>query len=201
MKLYSSLPSPFGRKVKITSHITGLFDQLEVINIDSADPIAINNNPNPLKKIPTLELKSGQLIVDSTVICEYLIKLANRTDLLPECLRIESLTRIALADGITEAALLMVYEQRFRKQSQVNTDWLHRQNQKVLGGLGWFNNQLTEVSSSPTLDQIGLAVALGYLDFRFTGEWRSQFTDLAIWLTHFDQKVPSYQLTDPQTHP
>ncbi len=201
MKLYSSLPSPFGRKVKITSHITGLFDQLEVINIDSADPIAINNNPNPLKKIPTLELKSGQLIVDSTVICEYLIKLANRTDLLPECLRIESLTRIALANGITEAALLMVYEQRFRKQSQVNTDWLHRQNQKVLGGLGWFNNQLTEVSSSPTLDQIGLAVALGYLDFRFTGEWRSQFTDLAIWLTHFDQKVPSYQLTDPQTHP
>ena len=166
--------------MKITSHITGLFDQLEVINIDSADPIAINNNPNPLKKIPTLELKSGQLIVDSTVICEYLIKLANRTDLLPECLRIESLTRIALADGITEAALLMVYEQRFRKQSQVNTDWLHRQNQKVLGGLGWFNNQITEVSSSPTLDQIGLAVALGYLDFRFTGEWRSQFTDLAI---------------------
>ena len=201
MQLYSSLPSPFGRKVKITAHIAGVFDRLNVINIDSADPAVTSKNPNPLDKIPALELESGQLIVDSTVICEYLIKLANRTDLLPECQRIERLTRIALADGITEAALLMVYEQRFRKQWQVNADWLHRQNQKVIGGLEWFNNHLTEVSSSPTLDQVGLAVALGYLDFRFAGEWRAQFTDLTFWLTHFDQKVPSYQLTDPQNHP
>jgi len=88
---------------------------------------------------------------------------------LPECRRIESLIRIALADGITEAALLMVYEQRFRRPSQVNSDWLHRQNQKVIGGLDWFNSNLTEVSSSPTLDQVGLAVALDYLDFRFAG--------------------------------
>ncbi|HAN80111.1 MAG: glutathione S-transferase [Gammaproteobacteria bacterium] len=200
MKLYSSLPSPFGRKVKITAHITGVFNRLDVINIDSADPAAAGKNPNPLNKIPALELESGQLIIDSTVICEYLIKLANRTDLLPECLRIEGLTRIALADGITEAALLMVYEQRFRKQSQMNADWLHRQNQKIKAGLGWFSNHLTEVSSSPTLDQIALAVALGYLDFRFAGEWRVLFTDLALWLTHFDRKVPSYQLTDPQNH-
>ncbi|HBX26426.1 MAG TPA: glutathione S-transferase [Gammaproteobacteria bacterium] len=201
MKLYSSPPSPFGRKVKITAHVAGVFDKLDVINIDSSTRTATSKNPNPLDKIPALELKSGQLIVDSTVICEYLIKLANRTDLLPECLRIESLTRIALADGITEAALLMVYERRFRKQSQVNADWLHRQNQKVIAGLEWFNNQLTEVSSSPTLDQVGLAVTLGYLDFRFAGEWRAHFTDLALWLTHFEQKVPSFQLTDPQNHP
>ena len=96
---------------------------------------ATRNNPNPLNKIPALELKSGQLIVDSKVICEYLIKLTNQTDLMPECRRIESLIRIALADGITEATLLMIYEQRFEKQSQVNTDWLHRQNEKVIGGL------------------------------------------------------------------
>ena len=200
MRLYSSPPSPFGRKVKITAHITGLSDQLDVIDINSADLVATRHNPNPLNKIPALEPESGQLIIDSTVICEYLIKLTNRTDLLPECRRIESLTRIALADGITEAALLMVYEQRFRRPSQVNADWLHRQNQKVIGGLDWFNNNLTEVSSSPTLDQVGLAVALGYLDFRFAGEWRARFTDLALWLTHFDQKVPSYQLTDPQSY-
>ena len=201
MRLYSLPPSPFGRKVKITAHITGLSDQLDVIDINSADLVATRHNPNPLNKIPALEPESDQLIVDSTVICEYLIKLTNRTDLLPECRRIESLTRIALADGITEAALLMVYEQRFRRPSQVNADWLHRQNQKVIGGLDWFNNNLTEVSSSPTLDQVGLAVALGYLDFRFAGELKARFTDLTLWPTHFDQKVPSYQLTDPQTHP
>ena len=70
---------------------------------------------------------------------------------------------------------------------------------KVIGGLGWFNSQLTEILSNPTLDQIGLAVALGYLDLRFAGEWKAAFTDLVLWQNNFDQKVPRYQLTDPQS--
>jgi len=200
MKLYSSPPSPFGRKVKITAHITELFDHIEVVNIDGNDPKSADLNPNPLNKIPTLELPSGEVIVDSKVICEYLIKRSDRSELLPQESRIQLLSRAALADGITEAALLMVYERRFRDESQINSDWLNRQNQKVLGGLSWFTDNLTDIASTPTLDQIGLAVALGYLDFRFSGEWRTRFTDLALWLTQFQQMVPGYQLTDPQTH-
>lgn len=200
MKLYSSAPSPFGRKVKITAHLTGLFDQIEVVNIDGNDPQSIALNPNPLNKIPALELDSGQLIVDSKVICEYLIKQSGRLELLPKHLRVHLLSRAALADGITEAALLMVYERRFRAESQINTDWLTRQNEKVLGGLQWFTDNLTEIVATPTIDQVGLAVTLGYLDFRFSGEWRTRFTDLALWLTQFQQMVPGYQLTDPQAH-
>ena len=200
MKLYSSAPSPFGRKVKITAHLTGLFDQIEVVNIDGNDPQNAALNPNPLNKIPALELDSGQLIVDSKVICEYLIKQSRRLELLTEHLRIDLLSRAALADGITEASLLMAYERRFRAESQINTDWLTRQNQKVLGGLQWFTDNLTEIVTTPTIDQVGLAVTLGYLDFRFSGEWRTRFTDLALWLTQFQQMVPGYQLTDPQAH-
>ena len=106
-----------------------------MIDIESADLVATRNNPNPLNKIPALEPESGQLIIESKIICEYLIKLTNRNDLMPECRRIESFIRIALADGITEATLLIMYEQRYEKPSQVNADWLHRQNQKVIGGL------------------------------------------------------------------
>ncbi len=200
MKLYSSAPSPFGRKVKITAHLTGLFDQIDVVNVDGNDPLSAALNPNPLNKIPALELDSGQLIVDSKVICEYLITQSGRLELLPENLRVDVLSRAALADGITEAALLMVYERRFRAESQINTDWLTRQNQKVLGGLQWFTDNLTEIVSTPTIDQVGLAVTLGYLDFRFSGEWRTRFTDLALWLNQFQQMVPGYQLTDPQAH-
>jgi glutathione S-transferase len=200
MKLYSSPPSPFGRKVKITAHITGLFDQIEVVNIDGNDPQSAVLNPNPLNKIPALKLPSGELIVDSKVICEHLIQHSGRFELLPEDDRVHLLSRAALADGIAEAALLMVYERRFRKESEINSDWLNRQNQKVLGGLEWFTENLTEIAATPTLDEIGLAVTLGYLDFRFSGEWRTRFTDLALWLTQFQQMVPGYQLTDPQTH-
>ena len=200
MKLYSSAPSPFGRKVKITAHLTGLLDQIEVVNIDGNDPQSVALNPNPLNKIPALQLDSGQLIVDSKVICEYLIKQSGRFELLPKHLHVHLLSRAALADGITEAALLMVYERRFRAESQINTDWLTRQNEKVLGGLQWFTDNLTEIVATPTIDQVGLVVTLGYLDFRFSGEWRTRFTDLALWLTQFQQMVPGYQLTDPQAH-
>ena len=200
MKLYSSAPSPFGRKVKITAHLTGLIDQIEIVNIDGNDPQSAALNPNPLNKVPALELDSGKLIVDSKVICEYLIKKSGRLVLLPEDLRVDLLSRAALADGISEAALLMVYERRFRAESQINTDWLTRQNQKVHCGLEWFTGNLTEIVATPTIDQVGLAVTLGYLDFRFSGEWRMRFTDLALWLTQFEQMVPGYQLTDPQAH-
>ena len=97
-----------------------------MVNIDGNDPQSSALNPNPLKKIPALELDSGQLIVDSKVICEHLIKQSERLELLPEDRRIELLSRAALADGITEATLLMVYERRFRAESHINTDWLTR---------------------------------------------------------------------------
>ena len=200
VKLYSSPPSPFGRKVKITAHITGLFNQIEVIDIDGNDSKSAALNPNPLNKVPTLELDSGELMVDSRVICEYLIKQSRRFELLPEMNREHLLSRAALADGITEAALLMVYEYRFRDESQIDLNWLNRQNQKILDGLEWFTDNVTEVTETPTLDQVGLAIALGYLDLRFSGEWRTRFTDLALWLTRFEQIVPEYQLTDPRVH-
>ncbi len=69
-----------------------------------------------------------------------------------------------------------------------------------MGGLEWFTDNLTEIIATPTIDRVGLAVTLGYLDFRFSGEWRSRFTDLARWLTQFQQLVPGYQLTDHQAH-
>ena len=59
MRLFSSTPSPFGRKVKITAHITGLYDHFDVIDVDSADLVATRNSSNPLIKIPALQPESG----------------------------------------------------------------------------------------------------------------------------------------------
>ena len=107
------------------------------MNIDGNDPQSPALNPNLLKKIPALELDSVKLIVDSKVIFEHLIKQSGRLEVLPDDLHVDLLSRAALADGITEAALLMVNKHRFRAESQINTDWLTRQNQKVLSGLGF----------------------------------------------------------------
>ena len=44
----------------------------------------------------------------------------------------------------TEAALLIVYEHRFRDESQIDLNWLNRQNQKILDGLEWFTDNVTQ---------------------------------------------------------
>ena len=41
-------------------------------------------------------------------------------------------------------------------------------------------DNLTEIIATPTIDQVSLAVTLGYLDFRFFGEWRTASNDLAL---------------------
>lgn len=184
----------------MTAAITGLTEQIEVVLIDANDATSRAQNPSPIQKIPVLELADGRIIADSRVICEYLIEHSGRHELLPETDRIDCLTRAAIADGVTEAALLMVYERRFREQEQINQAWLNRMNHKVLGGLDWLSAQIQPVDRTPTLDQITLAACLGYLDFRFAGEWRTRYRELALWLTQYQQMVPSYQQTDPDAH-
>ena len=116
-----------------------------MVNIDGNDPQSPALNPNPLKKILALELDSRQLIGDSKVICEHLIKQLERLELLSDDRRVDLFSRATLADGITEAAFLMVYKHQFRAESQIDIEWLIHQNQKVLSDLEWFTDNLTEI--------------------------------------------------------
>jgi glutathione S-transferase len=45
--------------------------------------------------------------------------------------------------------------------------------------------------------QITLACALGYLDFRFKGEWRKTHPRLVAWLDNFSARVPAFAATVP----
>ncbi|MDC3032689.1 hypothetical protein OA249_01870 [Litorivicinus sp.] len=131
--------------------------------------------------------------------CVHLITQPRRLELLPEDLRVDLFSRAVLADGITEAAFLMVYEHRFRAESQINTDWLTHQIKRFLVTLSGLRT--ISPRSPPHRRLIKWAwLSLGYLDFRSSGEWRTRSTDLALWLTQFLQMVPGYQLTDPQAH-
>ncbi len=53
------------------------------------------------------------------------------------------------------------------------------------------------LDSPPTVGQITLACALGYLDFRFKGEWRKDHPRLVAWLDSFAARVPSFAATAP----
>ncbi|MEO1266346.1 MAG: glutathione S-transferase N-terminal domain-containing protein, partial [Pseudomonadota bacterium] len=115
MKVLTSGPSPYGRKVKMTAMMKGLYDR---ITFEEVDVRPVENEElrpqNPLAKIPVLITDDGTAIYDSHVICEFLDAQVASPALFPGdgAERWQTLTRGALADGILDAALLMVYEKR-----------------------------------------------------------------------------------------
>jgi glutathione S-transferase len=190
--LRSSPASPFGRKVKIAAALLGLSDRIEVVAADTNDPGDSLRGQNPLGKIPTLVLEDGTALYDSSVIVEYLDWLAGSGKIIPAAApeRFKALTLQSLCDGIMDAALLQVYETRYREPAQYVAKWLDHHAGKVARGLG-------VLEAAPPADHrdiggIALACALGYLDLRFAGRWRADHPRLVAWLDGFAADVPAF---------
>lgn len=200
MKLLSSPMSPYGRKVKIALAMKGLKKEVEVVTVDTNIPNNPEIKPNPLAKIPALVLNDGMSIYDSHVICEYLDGLAPSPVLFPKggTERFRTLTLGALGDGILDAALLLVYEKRFRPEEKWHAPWQERQQGKIDGALDHLEQVPPAWSASPDYGHLTLACALGYLDFRHEGRWRAGRPKLVAWLDKFAAAVPAFEETRPK---
>jgi glutathione S-transferase len=193
--LRSSPASPFGRKVKIAALELGLMDRIEVVKADTSDPSEPLRRQNPLGKIPTLVLEDGTTLFDSRVIVEYLDHLGGGKLIPAGAARFAQLRLQALADGIGDAALLQVYEARFRPEEGRNADWLAHQGGKVERGLEALEAAPPAFPDRPRIGEIALACTLGYLDLRFEGTWRATHPKLAAWLADFAARTPAFEAT------
>jgi glutathione S-transferase len=195
MILRSSPPSPFGRKVSIAVDIAGLLGDVTIVAADTASETDSLRRENPLGKIPALILDDGTVLYDSRVILDYLDHLAGPGTLIPTAptARFRSLTNQALADGIMEAAVLTVYEGRWREPEHHSRRWLDHQAGKIARALDAFE------AAPPTgridVGHIALACALGYLDLRLGGRWRAGHPALVRWLGAFAAAVPAFERT------
>jgi len=198
MILRSSPASPFGRKVKIAAHYLCLQDRITVVPADTSDPNDSLRGQNPLGKIPVLVLADGTAIYDSRVIIDYLDHLAGGGLIIPAGLRrYDVLRRQALADGAMDAALLQVYEVRFRPEEGRSASWTTLQAEKVARALNALDASLAPFDPALDVAQIALACLLGYLDLRFAGAWRAQHPRLVAWLDSFAVAVPAFEATKP----
>ena len=198
MILRSSTSSPFGRKVKITAIHCGLMDKISVDAAKTMDPEDSLRTQNPLGKIPVLILDDGSALFDSRVICEYLDGLHTGAKLFPQnAQRWPALTLAALADGMMDAGILQVYEYRYRPENIIHQDWLDLQAAKAERSLTWLESTLPATLETIHIGHIGLACALGYLDFRFEGVWRPRYPALTRWLKTFEAAVPAFAETMP----
>jgi glutathione S-transferase len=198
--LRSSPASPFGRKVKLAAALLGLSDRIQVETTDTTDPNAPLRRENPLSKIPTLVLENGEALYDSPVILEYLDALGGGGRIIPAgWSRFEALREEALFDGLLDAALLMVYERRYRPEDKVVPAWLEMQSGKVERTLTEAEAKHATPPAQYHVGHITLACALGYLDLRFEGRWRKDHPKLVAWLADFEKRVAAFEATRVKT--
>lgn len=192
MQLIYAAASPFARKVRMLAHEAGLLERIELLDT-AVLPTTLNeqvNARNPLGKIPVLLTDDGEALYDSRVICEYLDTLHQGRKVLPEgAARWQVLRLAALADGLMDAALLARYERGVRPAELQWSAWLDGQLGKVQRALAELERQVGQLQGPLDLAQIGVACALGYLDFRFADiDWRVSHPGLAAFQQAFAQR-------------
>lgn len=192
-KLRSSEPSPFARKCRVAIKHLNLEDQVVIEPAATQDPNDTLRQQNPLGKLPALVLDDGQVIVDSRVIMEYLDTLAGGGKIIPQETdeRFKTLTLAALCDGVMEASILLIYEKRHRPDREPHEGALNHQRAKIERTL----NRLQETPpgfNPVSIGNIGLACALGYMDYRKQYDWRTAHPKLITWLDGFSAAAPAF---------
>jgi glutathione S-transferase len=194
--LRTSLTSPFGRKARMAAEVLGLAGRIAVVPADPNDDKDTLRQQNPLGKMPCLVLGDGSAVYDSGVIIECLQDIAGSEQLLPARgpARIKALTLARLADGITEAALLIVYETRFRDPGTQSERWLTHQRGRITRALDAFEASPPDPAKTDIV-AIGLSCALGYLDWRKGVDWRPAHPKLVLWFAAFARHEPAFERT------
>ncbi len=200
MKLFVSLPSPYGRKVRIVLAEKRIDCELELVDVTPADtPL---NAHNPLGKVPTLLLDDDTPIYDSRVIVEFLDNVSPIGRLIPEGNRERVGVRRweALADGVLDAGALLRLE-TLRPKKERSAAWMGRQRGKIERGLAEMAKDLGDRTwcyyDRYTLADISLGCCLGWLAFRHPDiDWRGAYSNLR---RHFEKlsERPAFVETAP----
>ncbi|MDO9524986.1 MAG: glutathione S-transferase [Gemmobacter sp.] len=192
MRLYHSATSPYVRKVMVLLLETGQRDAVTLVAASGTpvDPGTMPLAQNPLGKIPALERDDGPALYDSRVICRYLDDRAGGK-LYPKGPALwDTLTLEATADGMLDAAILMVYESRVRPEEKRLPEWVEGQWGKVARALDALESRwMAHLNGPLDMGQVAIACALAYLEFRHGDRtWRPDHPQLATWFDRFAQR-------------
>jgi len=198
-KLSFSPASPYVRKVRMAAFKAGLDSQLGLITADTQDENDIIRSHNPLGKIPIVQTPDGSYLYDSRVIVDHFSRIGG--GLIPESGKDRDtvLTRSALAEGLIDASLLIVYSDRYSGNETPSKIWLDLQIGKIDRTLDFLETDLINWSSPSGFDaaNIGLAAALGYLSFREVRDWKTGRPKMQEWFANVASKLPGFNETNP----
>lgn len=199
MKLYLNKPSPYSRLVRITAIETGMADRVELAWIEPWDNAPELLAVNPLSKIPALLTDDGQSLIESGCICDYLVALSGRVDLLPADMRSRTdvLKRLGLGRAAIDCAFGAVIQRRFNDGATLTLAqrWLEAL-PRAAAALDGFSVARLGVSS-PDLGDLTVAVAFDYVSFRLPEiNWRHDAPALAAFVDKMTAR-PSFVSSRP----
>ncbi|PWE17290.1 glutathione S-transferase [Marinicauda salina] len=181
MKLLSSPTSPYARKCKALILEKSLETRIHVEELNPLDDPGELHAANPLGKVPALVRDNAPAIVGSAAICDYIDTLNDET-WIPA--RGESRTLVmrqqALADGLLDLTV--------GRRLETNRDdelrypyWIERWERAITRTLDVLeDSERSRFERSVDLGALAVAVALGYLDFRYPEfDWREGRPGLA----------------------
>ena len=134
MQLIGMLDSPFVRRVAITMRMLEIVYEHNPLSIfRSYDEF---RQLNPLVKVPTLICDDGEMLVDSTLIIDYIESIAGRS-LMPSepASRRTALQRIGVALVAMEKVAQRIYELKVRPEEYRYEPWLERLNEQLLSAI------------------------------------------------------------------
>jgi glutathione S-transferase len=136
MQLIGYLDSPFVRRVAVSMKFLGLqFEHRELSIWRDFDEF---RRINPLVKVPTLVLDGGAVLVDSTLIIDYLESQVAHRRLMPEdpAAFLAATQQTATAMIANEKAVAIIYETSQRPGELIHQPWLDRVHLQLRSALG-----------------------------------------------------------------
>jgi glutathione S-transferase len=207
MFLIGQYDSPFVRRVAIAMRLYGLaFEHKPWSTFRDADDIAAYN---PLIRVPTLVLDSGEALTESSIILEYLDEVAGEAKaMIAACgdERRRQLRLCALAAGLGDKGVSLLYERMLRKEPLKL--WVERCEAQISGVLAVLEKERAAVKT-PYLfgERIGHSdIALACV-LRFTSEAHPQLFDptrygaLAAHAVRCEALPPFQEIVQPLVPP
>lgn len=166
MKLVGMLDSPYVRRVAISLDLYGVaFEHQSLSVFRTFDEFA---QINPVVKAPTLVLDDGTVLMDSSLILDYLEALAPADKkLLPQAPaeRAHDLQVLGLALAACEKSVQIVYEHNLRPAEKLHAPWLDRISGQLLAAYGLLDKL---VAGDDTLNQASLTTAVAWSFSQYT---------------------------------
>lgn len=203
MRYRYSTTSPFVRKTSVFLIHHGLWHKLELVPTLTT---SVNTEPEreediPLGKIPALEISEGEWLYDSRVICRYVDEHSVQPTLYPKdesqwfILKME-----ALADGMVDNLVPVVYENLFREDGLVWHELHHVLKRRVCKALTYAEENFNALGNELNAASIALVSVVSWLMFRqqTIGIDPAQYApNLVDWVQMMEEKHAEFKQTRP----